>query len=93
MKPVGVFQDNKLTGLAMPVLDEIRELRKYDIGSLFANDNNVIDLLWKFAINCCLNDNALIGNANAKESDSPLGVEACQKMGLEKVAVNCHYSK
>lgn len=93
LKPVGVFQDNKLTGLAMPVLDEIRELRKYDIGALFANDNDVIDLLWKFAIDTCLKDNAVIGNANAKESDSPLGVEACQKMGLEKVAVNCHYSK
>ena len=94
--PVGVFQNDTLICLAMPALDEIRDLKKYDIGALFAlqqGNSRAIELIWKFTIDLCLKDNALIGNANAKESDSPAGVNICQQVGLEKVAKNCRYCK
>ena len=97
MKPMGVFENGKLVCLAMPTLDQIRELRKYDIGAFFTsnttNEEKAIDLMWKYAIDYCLKDNAAIGNANADEDDSPLGVAVCENVGLVKVAKNCGYSK
>lgn len=97
MKPMGIFYDNELICLAMPALDQVRELRKYDIGAIFTLDNiregQAIDLMWKYAIDSCLKDRAIIGNANADEDDSPLGVAACELAGLVKVAKNCGYRK
>ena len=97
MKPMGVFENGELVCLAMPTLDQIRELRKYDIGAIFTvgtiREQNVIDLMWKYAIDSCLKDNATIGNANSAEDDSPLGVAACESVGLIKVAKNCGYRK
>lgn len=97
MKPMGVFASGELVCLAMPTLDQIRELRKYDIGAIFSLNTNkadeAIDLMWKYAINDCLNDNATIGNANADVNDSPLGVVFCERIGLVKVAKNCSYRK
>ncbi len=97
MKPMGVFANGELACLAMPTLDQIRELRKYDIGAIFTINTNkkaeAIDLMWRYAIDDCLNDNAAIGNANAAEDDSPLGVAACECVGLVKVAKNCGYRK
>ena len=88
----------------MPALDQIRELRKYDIGGIFTintpSKEKAIDLMWKYAIDYCLQDNALIGNSNALEDannpwekNSPLGVETCEYIGLVKVATNCGYKK
>ena len=97
LTPMGVFENGELICLAMPDLDHIRELKKYDIGAIFTTDtaskNKAIDLMWKYAIDYCLKDNATIGNANAREDDSPLGVAVCEKIGLIKVAKNCGYCK
>ncbi len=97
MKPMGVFENGDLVCLAMPTLDQIRELRKYDIGAIFTIDTiheqKAIDLMWKYAIDSCLKDNATIGNANSDEDDSPLGVAVCERIGLVKVAKNCGYRK
>jgi hypothetical protein len=97
MKPMGVFENGELVCLAMPTLDQIRELRKYDIGAIFTsnttNEEKAIDLMWKYAIDYCLKDNAAIGNSNAHEDDSPLGVAVCERIGLVKVAKNCGYRK
>ncbi len=97
MKPMGVFANGELICLAMPTLDQIRELRKYDIGAIFTintnKENEAIDLMWKYAVDYCLNDNATIGNSNAWEDDSPLGVAACERVGLVKAAKNCAYHK
>ena len=97
MKPMGVFENGELVCLAMPMLDQIRELRKYDIGAIFtldtASKEKVVDLMWKYAIDSCLKDNATIGNSNADEGDSPLGVTVCESIGLVKVAKNCGYRK
>ena len=97
MKPMGVFENGELICLAMPTLDRIRELKKYDIGAIFtgntANEEKAVDLMWKYAIDYCLKDNAAIGNANAHEDDSPLGVAVCERIGFVKVAKNCGYRK
>ena len=97
MKPMGIFASNKLICLAMPTLDQIRELRKYDIGAIFTLDTihkeKAVDLMWKYAIDSCLKDNATIGNSNADEDDSFLGVAVCEHVGLVKVAKNCCYRK
>ena len=97
MKPMGVFENGELLCLAMPDLDQIRELKKYDIGAIFTinttSEENAIDLIWRYAIDYCLRDNAAIGNSNAKEDDSPLGVAVCERIGLVKVAKNCGYCK
>ena len=97
MKPVGVFLNNQLICLAMPTLDQVRKLKKYDIGAIFALDvpkaERAIDLIWKYTIDFCLKDNANIGNSNAKEDDSFLGVAICERVGLEKVAKCCDYRK
>ena len=104
MTPMGIFENEELICLAMPSLDQIRELRKYDIGAIFtldtASKEKVVDLMWKYAIDSCLKDNATIGNSNALEDmnnpwekNSPLGVETCERIGLVKVAKNCGYRK
>ena len=97
MKPIGVFENGELVCLAMPTLDQIRELKKYDIGAVFAintaSREKAIDLIWRYAIDHCLKDNAAIGNANATEDDSPLGISACERIGLVKAAKNCGYRK
>ncbi len=97
LKPMGVFQNSTLVCLAMPTLDIIRDLRKYDIGAVFAlnqeNSHNAIELIWKYTIQQCLKDNAIIGNANAKESNSPNSLAFSQQVDLVKVAKNCRYCK
>ena len=100
MKPIGAFENGELVCLAMPTLDQIRELRKYDIGAIFTinatSEEKAIDLMWRYAIDYCLRDNATIGNSNALnhwEKNSPLSVEACERVGLVKVAKNCGYRK
>lgn len=97
MKPMGVFANGELVCLAMPTLDQIRELRKYDIGAIFTisttEEEKAVNLMWKYAIDMCLKDNAAIGNSNADEDDSPLGVAVCERVGLVKVAKNCGYRK
>ena len=100
MKPIGAFENGELVCLAMPTLDQIRELRKYDIGAIFTinatSEEKAIDLMWRYAIDYCLRDTATIGNSNALnhwEKNSPLSVEACERVGLVKVAKNCGYRK
>ena len=77
MTPMGIFDNEELICLAMPDLDQIRELKKYDIGAIFTisttSEEKAIDLIWRYAIDYCLRDNAIIGNSNADEDDSPLG--------------------
>ena len=104
MTPMGIFENEELICLAMPDLDQIRELKKYDIGAIFTisttSKEKAIDLMWRYAIDYCLKDHATIGNSNALEDinnpwekNSPLGVETCERIGLVKVAKNCGYSK
>lgn len=101
MRVLGLFEDgsDELSMLAFPTLDEIRELRKYDIGAIFTLDGvkneKAVELIWKYAIDLALHDNAVIGNENAREEDGddPLTVAMSERMGLEKVATNCRYSK
>ncbi len=97
MRPMGIFENGKLVCLAMPTLDQIREFRKYDIGAIFTistpYEEKIIDLVWKYTIDICLKDNAIISDADAGEDDSPIGVAACEKVGLVKTAKNCDYRK
>ena len=104
MTPMGIFENEELICLAMPDLDQIRELKKYDIGAIFTisttSKEKAIDLMWRYAIDYCLKDHATIGNSNALEDinnpwekNSPLGVETCERIGLVKVAKNCGYRK
>lgn len=93
----GLFTDGEMVCYATPILDEVRTLKKYDIGAIFAigkgNNAEAIELIWKHIIHVCLQDGATIGNANTYEDDSPLGVAMSEKVGLVKVAKNCEYSK
>lgn len=97
MKPCGIFSGDELVCLGMPTLDRVRELKKYDIGAIFAIDtprrDEAIDLMWKYVIDVCLKDGAVIGNAAAEEDDSPLGVSLCEAVGLTRVAERCCYRK
>ena len=97
MTPMGIFENEELICLAMPDFDQIRELKKYDIGAILTinttSEKKAIDLIWRYAIDYCLRDNAIIGNSNADEDDSPLGVSVCERIGLVKVAKNCGYRK
>lgn len=97
LRAMGVFAADGMVCLAMPTLDEVRELRKYDIGAIFAREHThreqAIELAWKAAIAMAQADHAVIGNAYATEDDGPLGVAYCEKIGLEKVAQSCSYSK
>ncbi len=94
-KAYGAFINNELVCLATPVLDRVRELNKYDIGAVFSmiNDEKVIEAIWKYTIQKCIKNGAIIGNANAKEDTSILGVAYSEKMGLTKVAEVRRYSK
>lgn len=97
MIPIGLFADDELVCLAMPTLDQIREFRKYDIGAIFVigkgKESAAIELIWKYVIDICLKENAVVGNGNAEEDNSPLGIETCERIGLIKVAKTCGYSK
>lgn len=96
LRPMGIFSGGELVCMALPTLDQIRELRKYDIGAILtvdAKNEEVVDLMWKFAIDTFLKENATIGNANAYEENSPFGVAAGERVGLVKVAKICAYRK
>lgn len=102
IRPFGLFADGEMICLAMPTLDQVRELKKYDIGGIFyiTENEKAIELIWKYIIDVSIKENAIIGNSNALdnehdpwEKNSPLGVETCEKIGLVKVAKNCGYSK
>ena len=76
------------------LIDKIYSL---DYSLVIINSENAkektIDLMWKYAIDSCLKDNATISNANAHEDDSPLGVAVCERIGLVKIAKKCDYRK
>ena len=76
---------------------DLIKIYRRNIGAIFTintiHEQKAIDLMWKYAIDSCLKDNATIGNANSDEDDSPLGVAGCGNFGLVKVAKNCGYSK
>jgi len=97
MAPIGIFENGELTCLAMPELNQIRELKKYDIGALFThnakNEEKTVELMWKYVIDMSLKANALIGNANAKDDSTPLGISACEKLGFVKTSMFCSYRK
>ena len=96
LRPCGVFKDGDLVVLALPTLDQIRDLRRYDIGGIFAlptKDDRIVELLWKFVIDLSIKDNAAIGNANAKDDPSSIGVSYCQGIGLVKIANSFYYCK
>ena len=97
MRSVGLFRDGEITALAMPQLDVVRDFRKYDIGAIFTLDGvrakQDVEAVWRFVISMSISDNAYIGNADAKDDDSPLGVDTCEKMGLTKVAESRRYTK
>ena len=94
-KAFGAFVNNELVCLATPVLDRVRELNKYDIGAVFSitNDKNAIEALWKYTVQNCIKNGAILGNANAKEDTSYVSVAQSEKMGLTKVAEVRRYSK
>ena len=94
-KAYGAFVNNELVCLATPVLDKVRELSKYDIGAVFSitNDEKAIEAIWKYTIENCIKNGAIIGNANAKEDTSILGVAYGEKMGFTKVSEVRRYSK
>ncbi len=93
----GLFIKSEMVCLATPVLDTVRDMKKYDIGAIFAigrgNEKNAIELIWKYVVNTSLIDGCLIGNANAHEDDTPLSVAESERMGFVKVAKNCSYRK
>lgn len=85
----GVFYNDELVCLSTPVLDNIRNMKKYDIGALFTLEHikatQAKDMMWKFVINVCINDGAILGNANADDNGN-LSVLESEKAGLSKVA-------
>lgn len=100
----GLFINGEMVCLATPVLDEIRDMKKYDIGAIFAVNQGrgaeAIEMIWKYVISECIKTGARIGNAYALENagdswekNSPLGVETSERIGLIKIAKNCSYSK
>lgn len=95
MKPLGLFENGELVCLAMPSPNHIRELKKYDIGAIFVlnarDEEKAIEMIWKYAIDMCLKDGATIGNANALEDTTPLGVSASERIGLVKISKNCGF--
>ena len=86
----GLFMDGEMVCLATPVLDTVRDQKKYDIGAIFAighgNEEKAIELIWKYVIDACVSDGSLIGNANAREDDTPLSITESERMGLIKIA-------
>lgn len=104
MRPIGLFIDGEMAALALPTFDQVRDMKKCDIGGIFTTGKGksdpAIDLIWKYVIRLCLEENAVLGNANALEDatnpwekNSPLGVETSERMGLIKVGKNCGYRK
>ena len=104
LRPFGVFADGEMIALALPILDQVRDMKRYDIGGIFTiekgKNDQTIELLWKHVIHVCLQENVILGNGNALEDamnpwekNSPIGVEASERIGLIKVAKNCGYSK
>lgn len=104
LRGFGVFYENEIICYALPCLDIVRDMKKYDIGGIFTLDvpqkNEAIELIWKYIIDICLKEGSIIGNSNALEDEnnpwennSPLSVETCEKIGLIKIAKNCGYRK
>ena len=92
----GLFRADSMIGYATPVLDVVRDIRKYDFGAIFFLGNpvpEVVDLLWKTVIAACLADHALIGAAGAMEDNSPEGIAALTHLGMIPVAEYCIYEK
>lgn len=93
----GLFYNGDLVCLATPVLDSVREMKKYDIGALFAigqgNTPEAIEYIWKYVIDACMKSGAVLGNASATEGDDLLSVAASEGVGMIKVAKVCRYSK
>ena len=94
-RPVGVFDGGALVCFALPTADRIRDLVKYDIGGMFTlgakDDARLCELAWRYAASLCATENAFLGNANAKDDDSPLGAAFSRKMGLVEVAEERRY--
>ncbi|MBQ7499390.1 MAG: helix-turn-helix transcriptional regulator [Clostridia bacterium] len=95
LHPVGLFKGGELAALAMPTIDAVRNFRKYDIGAIFTLDagSNDVERIWRYVISMCRSDSAYIGNAGAKDDDSPLSVAVCESVGLTKVAEYRKYCK
>lgn len=95
--PVGVFDGGALVCFALPTADRIRDFVKYDIGGVFTlggRDNaRLCELAWRYAAAICAAENAILGNANAKDDDSPLGAAFSRRMGLVEVAEERRYVK
>lgn len=93
----GLFICGVMEGLATPVLDEVRGLRKFDIGAIFVlgrgSCGEAILLLWKHVIDYALRRSCKLGNADARPDDTPLGIAYSEKAGLIKVAEKLRYSK
>ncbi|MBR5515361.1 MAG: hypothetical protein IKU52_04080 [Clostridia bacterium] len=98
LRGFGVFKNAEIICYALPCLDIIRDIKKYDIGGIFTIDDHkkreAVELIWKYIIDICLKEGSTIGNSNAHEDENdPLGVESCERMGLVKIAKNCRYTK
>ena len=93
LSPFGLFRGNTLIALSMLTLDKVRDFRKYDIGAMFALDNemtdDLIDIMWRYAIFYSINDNALFGNSCVKEDE----LSTCEREGLVKAAEERRYGK
>ena len=48
MKPMRIFENGGLVCLAMPMLDQIRELRKYDTGAMKKQISRFSRVTWEF---------------------------------------------
>ena len=94
-RPVGVFDGGALVCFALPTADRIRDFVKYDIGGMFTlgakDDARLCELAWRYAASLCATENAFLGNANAKDDDSPLGAAFSRRMGLVEVAEERRY--
>lgn len=97
LRAFGTFLNGNMVAFALPTLDQVRDMKRYDIGGIFTiekgNNDRTIELIWKHIIDVCLKENAIIGNGNALEENSPIGTETSEHMGLIKVIKNCRYSK
>ncbi len=92
----GTFCDNELICLATPVLDNVRNMKKYDIGALFTIEHSkareATEMMWRFIIDFCIKNGAILGNANADGCGS-LSISESEKAGLTKVAKILRFSK
>ena len=96
-RPVGVFDGDTLVCFALPTADRIRDFVKFDIGGMFTlgrkDDARLCEIAWKYAASICAVENAILGNANAEDDDSPLGAAFSRRMGLVEVAEERRYVK